>query len=77
MQALAVIDCFTRGANYNTNRMQSGKEMRKWMWGWNNGWNEKGMRSKAMLESGRCGGNFEGVEWGAWSPMYRRRKMAT
>ena len=31
---------------------------------------------KAMLESGRCGGNVEGVECGAWSAMYRRWKTA-
>ena len=29
-----------------------------------------------MPESGRCGGDVEGVEWGAWSAMYRRQKMA-
>ena len=31
---------------------------------------------KAMLESGRCGGNVEGVEWRAWSAVDKLRKMA-
>ena len=31
---------------------------------------------KAMLESGRCRGNVEGVECGAQSAMCRRQKMA-
>ena len=25
---------------------------------------------KATPESGRCGGNVEGVEWGVWSAVY-------
>ena len=29
-----------------------------------------------MLESGRYGGDVKGVEWGAWSAVYRRQKMA-
>ena len=29
-----------------------------------------------MPESGRCGGNVEGVEWGVGSAVYRRQKMA-
>ena len=31
---------------------------------------------KAMLESRRCGGNVEGVEWGVQNAVYELRKTA-
>ena len=43
---------------------------------WNKGQNKKRMRSKLCHSPGGVEENVEGVEWGAWSVVYRRQKMA-
>ena len=53
---VSVMDCFYWGANYNTDGMWSGEEVREWMQGQNKGWNENGTRSKLHWSLGGAEG---------------------